>query len=376
VSEGAVVIVPVGGGARGGKYGILTGVLTGGKRERPWQGKAKIARLLGLPRKAIRAALRAGEGTRLKQAARATYLTSRAETLLSHGKPERAARFVARAQRDAPAGTLTPTTVLPFILESLRRQELERAQRKRPMRPRSRPGTVPTLPVIYSTQPRTPTLPVIYSTQPRTPAPPPPDVPEWMQVLAILRDWWWMREQQREALREARRTKKEQTMALGDFISGLGGALSGALTTVTPAVTAIYNERAARSLARAGMTGASGVPLTSSLTPGIAGPLMGAAAGLLLGEEPDILAPGGILESLGLEGDIERTATFWRKTASGFRPVMELNARHPTTGRIGAWTYRGRPLMYTRDLAICRDVGRVARRAASRTGLRFRRRGR
>lgn len=176
-------------------------------------------------------------------------------------------------------------------------------------------------------------------------------------------------------------------MALSDLVTSLGGSPTGVgIPTMGAAgglAEAIVNQLGGVASAlikqRAQRTGASGVPVGAMTLGGLgAGALgaLGGLAGLGLGEEPGTLEEAGVLERLGLEGDLERTATLWRRTPSGFRAVRELNARHPITGRIAAWTYRGRPLLYSGDLAICRDVSRVARGAAARTGLRFRKRGR
>jgi hypothetical protein len=96
---------------------------------------------------------------------------------------------------------------------------------------------------------------------------------------------------------------------------------------------------------------------------GTAGAL-GGALGALLGEEPGVLSEGGIFEGLGLEGDIERTATLWKRTPTGFRAVRTLTAAHPTTGSLSTWVNMGRPVLYTGDLAACKRVNRIAARTA------------
>jgi len=93
-------------------------------------------------------------------------------------------------------------------------------------------------------------------------------------------------------------------------------------------------------------------------------------------ESPDILERIG--GGLGLEGDIEREATFYRPTRSGFAAVPEIMARNPATGRINTWRNAGRPVLYSGDLATCKRVNKIgsrfARVANRRAGRRARRR--
>lgn len=198
---------------------------------------------------------------------------------------------------------------------------------------------------------------------------------DWLQILLALREWWDARERAKAAEREARRQRRADAMSLGDVISGIGSGFRDVLTAAAPVATAIYNERAARELVRAGSTGASGVPMASSLLPATLPTATGAAAvlGTLLGGQPGAMEEGGILE--GLESDIEREVSLWRR-ASGVggrvSPVRTVFARHPQTGSIAAWGYLGKPVLYTGDLATCKRVRKIARRSAAGVGLRFR----
>lgn len=242
----------------------------------------------------------------------------------------------------------------------------------------------------------------VYSTIPRDPSQRAPGtvqqsaLDEWLRIIELVRGWWLAREQAKQDEREARRIRRAQeaeAMALGDIIGSVSTGITSALQAATPLVSAIYAERAARSARRAGVGGsASGVPLGIEYESGaygtpilgarfapstLTGPLMRGAAtgalGALLGGEPGAMEEGGLLE--GLESEIEREAVLWtRPSGIGGRvtPVRTVYARHPQSGAIRAWGYLGSPVLYSGDLATCKRVNRIARRAAGRVGLRFR----
>jgi len=347
-----------GGGGEASKYGILQGLFgTSGKTNDPWDSPESVIVLLrlGIGVRQFRTLTR-GERDFLRQQAKQQFL--REQRGRTDVPPPDWARIAAIVAHLVSAAHLTTARDAPgHVLRAL-------------FRARGRA----TLPRVFSTQPQQPSQVPLPGAPPAAAA-----EPAWVRLLEILAEQWALYQQQK-AEREQRRFEREAIrMSLSDTV---GDILGGGLQLAQSVVPQILQQRAvaqqlraqSRAMRLAQGFSASGVPV-----PTVPGVLAGAAGGLLggfLGEEPGTLESGGILETLGLEGDLERTATFWRRTASGFRPVMELNAVHPTSGRIGAWTYRGRPLMYTRDLAICRDVGRVVRGGASRLGLRFRSRRR
>jgi len=173
-------------------------------------------------------------------------------------------------------------------------------------------------------------------------------------------------------------------MSLVDIVSPGTGGIGGVLGTLVTNAVQIFQAReaakAAKALARSGrrrpswmegaMTfGGAGVPVA-------VGTGLGALAGGLGFLDPEAMEESTLLERLGLEGDLERETTLWRRTASGFSPVRTVFARHPTNGSIKAWEYRGQPVLYSGDLATCKRVNKIARRAAARSGLRIARRGR
>jgi len=85
-------------------------------------------------------------------------------------------------------------------------------------------------------------------------------------------------------------------------------------------------------------------------------------------ERPDMLERLGL--ATGLEGAVEREATFWLPSAAGVRANREITARNPVSGRSGTWRYMGAPVLYSGDLATCKRVSKIAGRVG-----RFSRRG-
>lgn len=159
-------------------------------------------------------------------------------------------------------------------------------------------------------------------------------------------------------------------MSLAD---SFGNVLSSVATAAPAVLQTYYNakaaEQAAKSQLQLARLGAasfaqspnySGVPLAGPSLPA----LTGGALGMLLGEEPGVLEGGGMLERLGLEGDLERTATLWKRSGAGFRAVPSITARHPTSGSLNTWLSMGRPVLYTGDLAACKRVNKIASRVA------------
>jgi hypothetical protein len=194
---------------------------------------------------------------------------------------------------------------------------------------------------------------------PSFPVPPPPGAiggpePAWLQLLRLLAETYRAYQDQRTARAEQER----QRMGIADAFSSVASAV---VSAAPAALTTYYNARAQEQAAKAQMRLAanySGVPLAG--VPALAG----GALGMLLGEEPGVLEGGGVFERLGLEGDVERTATLWRRSATGFRPVHTLTAANPSSGSLSTWVNMGRPVLYTGDLSACKRVNRIAARVA------------
>lgn len=93
-------------------------------------------------------------------------------------------------------------------------------------------------------------------------------------------------------------------------------------------------------------------------------------------DAPDMLERLGM--ATGLEGAVEREATFWLPTRTGVTANREIVARNPVTGRMAVWRHMGRPVLYSGDLATCKRVGKIAGRVGryGRRSLPRARRGR
>jgi hypothetical protein len=357
----------VGGGGGGGDTwsdaGILGSIGGSGRSEDPWDSPKRIEQLLGLAAGSYK---RAGKNQKKawRHQAKAAYLVAReqrqGDTRGLAKVTERLASVLGELQRD-PAFWARPAR---------ERNALLRAAREAP---RAQP-----LPVVYSTVPagtgggqRAPGQRTVGGLSQQALA-------EWLRVVALLRQWWALQQQARER-RDAERAQRGGTsMSFADILGGLGTVIQAA----TPIVQAVYSTRNGNgngaamlpaSFVDAGAYGASGVPVS---LPSIATGAGLGALGALLGGQPGALEEGGILETL--ESDIEREVGLWHRPTVGGRvsPVRTVYARHPQTGNIAAWEYAGRPVLYTRDLAVCKRVNKIARRTAARVGLRFRRKGR
>lgn len=232
-------------------------------------------------------------------------------------------------------------------------------------------------------------LPGPPQTLPQFPAPSGPQ-PAWLELLQIAAEQYRIYLEQKAAREAENAQRRALQMALSDsfgtVLNSVVGAAPAALQTYFTAKAAEQQQKQALKLARlgAGFTGLttggvgpnySGVPL-----PGVGTGAALGALGMLLGEEPGPLASGGILETLGLEGDVERTVTLWKRSGAGFRPNRTITAQNPSSGSLSTWVNMGRPVLYTGDIAACRRVNRisarvarVARRRGATAGRTFRR---
>lgn len=184
----------------------------------------------------------------------------------------------------------------------------------------------------------------------------PPDPPPTRQgpvtttdrVLELVRLWLQSRQQEEQA-RAARRQQRAAarvggsmpfpqlsggfgfspnlslpSVGGGGFASSLLDALPGVLTAASPLIANLFEQEAT--------------------------------------EAPDLLERLGL--ATGLEGAVEREATFWIPTASGVRANPEIMARNPVTGRLSTWKNMGRPVLYSGDLATCKRVNKISSRVA------------
>lgn len=56
--------------------------------------------------------------------------------------------------------------------------------------------------------------------------------------------------------------------------------------------------------------------------------------------------------------------SFFEPTNGSPRPVALLQAANPVTGKMAYWEHAGRPVLFSRDLRVCKRVGKIAARAA------------
>jgi hypothetical protein len=221
-----------------------------------------------------------------------------------------------------------------------RRGKLEQkfgAERAAALRAAQRPQTPP------PTGPQQPPGPPVPTTATQQPA--------WLRLLELASEQWQLYRQQQAERAQQRAQRRALRMSLSDT---LGDVLGSAIPAITTAVPAILQQRAEeRALRRALKTqqfSASGIPLPLNLF----------EQGSL--EEPDLLERIGI--ATGLEGAVEREATFFTPTPTGVRAVSELQARNPLTGRLHVWRNMGRPVLYSGDMATCKRVNKIAGRVA------------
>lgn len=338
---------------------------SGAKTEDPWDSPRAIASLLGIPVDAYRA-MTGAEKKAVRHQAKLAYFQSRAAAL-AESRPRAAEKLQAKIARMLA----DPVAALARSAEFWQSPKSERRARLLAGRGRRAIATsTPSAPVgIFATRSTTGRTPTVLGGT---------ATDRLLEILEILRAWYQAREQAKANERAARaeRDRREAEMAgFGDVLGGVLGGLTDLATAATPIVSGIYAERAAREMRRAGATGASGVPVSSALVPGaLAGMGTSAALSLLIGQ-PGAMEEGDILERM--ESDIEREVSLWRRSQGGtVHPVRNILARHPQTGAIRAWEYRGQPILYSGDLAVCKRVNKIARRSASRMGLRFRSRRR
>jgi len=203
--------------------------------------------------------------------------------------------------------------------------------------------------------------------------------PAWLRLLRIALEQVQRYRQQQAEREQQRAQRRALKMSLSDTIGDVIGSVTTAGAQILPTILRQRaQDQAVRSqlrLARLGFAGGgsmSGVPLAAGGAGGLLAALLGEQGAM---EAPDLLESLGM--ATGLEGAIEREATFYVPTASGVRAVPEIQARNPVTGRINTWKNMGRPVLFSGDLATCKRVNKISARVgrvARRRGLVPRRR--
>jgi len=59
--------------------------------------------------------------------------------------------------------------------------------------------------------------------------------------------------------------------------------------------------------------------------------------------------------------------SFFKPASGRASPIRFLTAKNPVTGQTSFWEHAGRPILFSRDLRVCKRVGKIARRAKSRS---------
>lgn len=54
----------------------------------------------------------------------------------------------------------------------------------------------------------------------------------------------------------------------------------------------------------------------------------------------------------------------FKRVREGRRAVRFITAKNPATGKVVFWEHAGQPVLFSRDLRVCKRVGRIAARAS------------
>lgn len=126
----------------------------------------------------------------------------------------------------------------------------------------------------------------------------------------------------------------------GQFINATGQIIRPTVGSAP----AVFNPQTGMVVEQASLAGAGGAILRQ---------LPGLLAGIAGGEAVELLLDGG-------GGGMVPGQLFTQASSQTVRPVHEITAIHPVTGRPVVWVNRGRPLLYSGDLGACKRVARVA----------------
>ncbi len=178
-------------------------------------------------------------------------------------------------------------------------------------------------------------------------------------------------------------------MGFEDFFKGVGGFISD----VAPDILGLLQTRAQTDLikevarTRVGLSPsifAGGTPLFPGQQPRTTGPLSFVDFGGDMGHfngDFQTAGLGGLLGGaqrlLGMgNGGAGQCGPLFREGRVRSVPLREISQRDPVTGTMHVWRHMGRPVLYSGDLATCKRVGRIARRARITSGRRSVRRKR
>lgn len=143
-------------------------------------------------------------------------------------------------------------------------------------------------------------------------------------------------------------------MGLGDFTDFLGGVLEAGVQNLPAIVSAVRGPTS---------------PQAQSFGPLVGPNIIGTSLERALGLQPSGAPPMGALPA-GFQ------PALFNPSRTGGRPNPKRIAWSFAGGQARAWTYRGRPILFSGDLRLARRFGRIAGFTLSRKrpSVRYRRR--
>jgi hypothetical protein len=137
---------------------------------------------------------------------------------------------------------------------------------------------------------------------------------------------------------------------VGDVLAGAAGAVVKVAEAAAPALGSVLASAVQQSTAPTAQMGFVGPVLTT--------------AGRVLTSPAGAAAAAGAAGAVGSWLFGEGGPEMFRAGAARARPVPRITVQHPETGECMTWVYAGRPILYSRDLAVVRRVNRIAARAS------------
>ncbi len=168
------------------------------------------------------------------------------------------------------------------------------------------------------------------------------------------------------------------------IFEGLGGFIENVLSGPVGQIGGqiLLGREQARQQRRAGPPAITGFP---SPGPGpIGGPVIRAGSTELARmTDFDPFQAGGVLPvaTLPVPGPVPfgidpQTPSFFRPARATVRPIRFITQMNPATGALVFWEHAGQPILFSRDLRVCKRVGRIASRSKRSMGRVTRRRKR
>ncbi len=82
---------------------------------------------------------------------------------------------------------------------------------------------------------------------------------------------------------------------------------------------------------------------------------------------PGVFQTAGIIQAPAREPSFldPGCPSFFRPGGMTARPTRFITATNPATGALTFWEHAGQPIMFSRDLAVCKRVRRIAGKAGT-----------